>query len=524
MKLNIQLFASGTITGSSTASIGRVQILWSSTSKGAVENKSDVTATVQVKRSTAYNTTGTFSGTLWINGVAFSIKKKFDPISNQWKTIDTKTLENVEHNADGTKTIEIKTSFSNTGTSMAGTYTASANVKLDDIPRASLFYSCSIKVNSDSTLTLTHNITKQNTSFIDKLTFCGQEFTIANGTNTTPIGRNTTAWTNFYNTMGTDTYKEYSAVLRTYSGSTQIGEDNEITNISASLNKLDGVDNRTYTINTSSITASDNNASSKITSTNADGQVYESQHKVSEFTSGTTFLQGWSNPKLASTISIDTANSDNYTFGRPIVLSGISTNSITLSGSSHTENVYLGTGFSANTYKLNATDGRKSATEKSISISRKSWTRPSVKITLTRQSATSQYVNWQVSWSYTSVSRNDGNLNATLFASYTYNGNTTTLVNITSGLATSGTRSGTITLAGEDDYKYPINGNATLVDMIDYKVHSSDYKPAGQPALYVHKDSSSNNMVDVLGTLGADKISNSKGYIKRKYPLIRPRV
>ena len=50
MKLNVQLFASGTIPRTSAPSNGDIQIVWSSTPSGSAENYSTVTASVQVKR------------------------------------------------------------------------------------------------------------------------------------------------------------------------------------------------------------------------------------------------------------------------------------------------------------------------------------------------------------------------------------------------------------------------------------------------------------------------------------------
>lgn len=146
MKLDIQLFASGTISGTSTASNCSTRILWSSTVVGNTDtekanyNKSRVTGTVQVYKSGSSSSTGTFSGNLNINGVPNSLSKYGTWKWGQWNTVGSVTIE-VPHNQDGTKQCSISCSLTQTGTSMAGTYTASAVVTLDRIPRNSILES-----------------------------------------------------------------------------------------------------------------------------------------------------------------------------------------------------------------------------------------------------------------------------------------------------------------------------------------------------------------------------------------------
>lgn len=136
MRLNIQLFAEGTINGSSTASNCDCRITWTSTSDVAT-NKSSVTANIQIYKSGSGSTTGTFSGSITINGSTKSVSKKFSPYNyGSWKTVGTYTVD-VPHNTDGTKNCSISGSLTQTGTTMAGTYTASGTAILDTMPRAS---------------------------------------------------------------------------------------------------------------------------------------------------------------------------------------------------------------------------------------------------------------------------------------------------------------------------------------------------------------------------------------------------
>ena len=163
MRLNLQFFASGTIDGSSTASNCDCRITWSSTKND--DNTSKVTASVQVKKSGSSSTSGTFSGTLKIDGTSYSISKYDSWSWGSWHTVGTKT-KTITHNEDGTKSISISANLTQTGTSMAGTYKASGTAKLDTINRAS-------KINEiddfsiDDTITI--SITKYVSTFTDNL-------------------------------------------------------------------------------------------------------------------------------------------------------------------------------------------------------------------------------------------------------------------------------------------------------------------------------------------------------------------
>lgn len=134
-KLNIQLFGSGTIDGSSTASNCDCRIVWNST-KIDSDNSSLVEMTTQIKKSGSSSTTGTFSGVNTIDGTEFSVSKKATWAWGDWRTVATSS-KTVKHNDDGTKQISISTLLTQTGTTMAGTYRASGTITLDTINRAS---------------------------------------------------------------------------------------------------------------------------------------------------------------------------------------------------------------------------------------------------------------------------------------------------------------------------------------------------------------------------------------------------
>ncbi len=484
MKLNIQLFASGSFEGTSTASKGRIRIDWSSTPSDAINNKSSVSATVYIWRTNNYNTEGTFSGNLTINGNSIYISKKRSNWNTEPKEVGSYTID-VPHNEDGTKTCNISCELTQTGTSLAGTYTASQNVVLDTIPRASVFNSLSMVVNNDSSITITANITRRNASFTDTLTICNTNFELNNGSNTITLSDsvNPTAKARFYQIMGNNTQASYTAILTTKSSGTQVGNTSTQTAI---------VSLPSYSISIGTITSSDDNANNYIRS----GSTY----KVSDFTSTNTYLQGFSNPRLSFTLG----SSSGYLYGNTINISGgASASGLGLGNNS----VALGTNFTGGSKTLTASDGRKT-TSGSITLTRKDWSTPSVSIVLERQSATGQTIEYEITYNFTSVS---GGLTPKLSASYTYNGTTYTLYSEVALSNTSGTLTGTFNLVSTDDYKYPISATTTLTDTIDYQVSSNTQIPGGKPAIYTYKDSSANNKVDIYGDLDVDgKITNAK--------------
>jgi hypothetical protein len=164
MRLNLQYFASGTIDGSSTTSNCDCRVVWSS-SKNDSSNTSTVTATVQIYKSGSSSTKGTFSGSITIDGSSYSVSKYGSWSWGNWHTVGSAS-KTVTHNANGTKSINISASLKQTGTSMAGTYSASGSATLDTINRASKLGTIS---NFNLTDTITIPITKYSSSFTDSL-------------------------------------------------------------------------------------------------------------------------------------------------------------------------------------------------------------------------------------------------------------------------------------------------------------------------------------------------------------------
>lgn len=138
LKLNIQKFASG-IVEMSTSGYLQGRIVWSSVSKGIVLNSSDVTGTVQIRRTNNATTTGTFNGAFNIDGDIRQISW-YGSISNEWVSIYSFT-KNVAHKEDGTGTCYLEAYVNGpSGTSLSGNITTNKEtVTLDKINRYATF-------------------------------------------------------------------------------------------------------------------------------------------------------------------------------------------------------------------------------------------------------------------------------------------------------------------------------------------------------------------------------------------------
>lgn len=123
----ISLGTSGKLTG---------RIVWSSTPNGTDKNSSQVTGSIQAKRTnTGYTTSGTWTGLLNIGGTSknYSVKKD---VSSDWVTLYSFTITKA-HNTNGSGTCYISGQIKGpSGTSMAGVSIYNNDtVTLDIIPR-----------------------------------------------------------------------------------------------------------------------------------------------------------------------------------------------------------------------------------------------------------------------------------------------------------------------------------------------------------------------------------------------------
>ena len=274
--------------------------------------------------------------------------------------------------------------------------------------------------------------------------------------------------------------------------------------------------------------------SASVTDTSANVQTtnYETQtiHYVSEFTNTpnpNTYLMGWSTPRIDYVFSSSTG----ALYGNKLTLTGAITGTADLG----TTSLQLGTDFDPDTnYNVTATDGRQSVTVRPL-IGRVYWTQPTISLNLSRYNSVGRQINWEINGNCSYSVPATVALNSKINLQLTYNGNTynlytknseyywydgTHLYKDTTGaeigsfdistytLGIVGGKndstfnaSGQFILIDEGDYKYSITASANFTDHIDYRVYANGLIPSGLPAIYVHKDSNSNNLVDIYGNL-----------------------
>lgn len=127
----INLTQSGTMQG---------YISWTSASNGSAANTSNVTAKLYIRKdptTTTEPTYGHWTFRLTINGSTYGTTLWYGSVGQSYVNIASYTLNNVAHNADGSKSITISGNCTGpSGTSMSG-YTASGSgtAVLDKIPR-----------------------------------------------------------------------------------------------------------------------------------------------------------------------------------------------------------------------------------------------------------------------------------------------------------------------------------------------------------------------------------------------------
>ena len=129
--------ASGNWTGTTSNSTITPRIVWSSTAKDANTNKSDVTVTLQVKKSSSASgsTSGTGAWTVLIDGKTYNFSATIKiPADDTYVTVYTKTVT-VDHNLDGTKSISLGWTGGIPGTTYTSTTIADKVVALDTIDR-----------------------------------------------------------------------------------------------------------------------------------------------------------------------------------------------------------------------------------------------------------------------------------------------------------------------------------------------------------------------------------------------------
>ena len=167
-KLNIQLFASGTITASSTTMpSGTGKVDWSSSVVGG-KNQSTVTAICYCRRTSGTGNYCTVSGSIGIGSQSKSISKyrgSDDKWNTTWKEVGRFTTT-VNHDTNGTKSIKISFTISADTGGLNGTAKGDGTVQLDTINRASKLNAIA---NFNISDTITISIDKYVTDAVDTL-------------------------------------------------------------------------------------------------------------------------------------------------------------------------------------------------------------------------------------------------------------------------------------------------------------------------------------------------------------------
>ena len=168
----------GIITGFTSNQYIDCKIEWSSV-PNVETNTSEVTASLYYKRNDSGNTTyGTGNFSISINGKSQSGAARLEITNEDWALAMTATV-NVEHNFDGTKSVEIFANGSLLGTTLGSTQ-CRGTVTLDTIDRASVpTVSASSVVMSDSVTVYVNRVTDNDYSHDLEFSFGGSTVQVA---------------------------------------------------------------------------------------------------------------------------------------------------------------------------------------------------------------------------------------------------------------------------------------------------------------------------------------------------------
>ena len=159
---------SGTINGSTANKYIDSKITWSAI-QSIDGNYSNVTATLYYSRNnTGYTTSGTWSGSITINGTKINGASQYLKITHNSNTVAMTCTVKVPHNSDGTKTITISAAGTIPETTLSS-INISKSVTLDTIPRASSVTLSASSVNVGASITAT--ISRYSSSFTHQVKF-----------------------------------------------------------------------------------------------------------------------------------------------------------------------------------------------------------------------------------------------------------------------------------------------------------------------------------------------------------------
>ena len=224
LKLNIQQFASGTISGGTYNARYSYFMTWTSVSNGSIENTSNVTLNWVFKKTAtdsynAFNTSGSSKVTLVINGSSSgSLRADFDLRSaavGTEKVIATYTVNKIPHNANGTCTINVSGSHV-TGLNWGTKSIGNTAITLDTIPR---YATCSQSLDSANSTETSLRINWSSDSTIDYVWYSKD-----GGSNWTAVG-SVNASSGNYTISGLSAGTSYSIKTRVRRKDSQLTTD-----------------------------------------------------------------------------------------------------------------------------------------------------------------------------------------------------------------------------------------------------------------------------------------------------------
>lgn len=380
--------ASGSFTGTTSNNYITARVLWSSTAYPET-NTSDITVTLQVKKSTASSGTtyGTGAWTVLINGTTYNFSATVSiPPNNTYVTIYTKTVKGIAHNSDGTKSVLLGWSGGISGTSYTTTNVSNTTVALDTIPRASTVTSFSFTngyIDQGIDITIA---SKVSTYYHDIHVYLPDTSGYGINLTTSTVGRKAggTHHINFttgqlqeiYNRMSTITSSQFTVYVKTYTdatGTTEVGDwqnRSATGNIHPNVKPSIATDGFVATLNSGGL--------------------------------GGYYVQGKSSVKLTCTATMGSgATVSSYTFSGPNLSASSTSNSAT--SSTITSSGTL-------TYTVTATDSRGRTASATTQIVVHPYAKPSFKSTSVNRSNSAgtldgagTYAKYTVGGSYSSV-------------------------------------------------------------------------------------------------------------------------
>ena len=211
--------SSGSFSGSIRDGHYKLRVDWSQ-SKNVSANTSTVTCKLYLVNDWSLNISGRSDNTCTIDGSAQTFSSP--AISTTGTHLLGTVSRTVNHASDGSKSLAISAVFQIRAT-LSGTYygtiTASANITLDSIPRASSVSAANMTMGSAGTIT----ISRASSSFTHTLTY---SFGSATGTITTKTTSTSISWTPalaLANQIPSTTSGTCTITCDTYNGSTKIG-------------------------------------------------------------------------------------------------------------------------------------------------------------------------------------------------------------------------------------------------------------------------------------------------------------